>query len=191
MRTRNRFLAAFAIAMVAGFTVYRVGYTDFNGYGTYSGSTCLRCRASQIEITACGWQYNQHVRETECSRWYNSHRPTHTHHWIKIPFSRTRYLPWSIRHTECVSYTTSVIVYLAPEAQMDVLKSATPEDEEYFFTVMAENGDRKIQHKLNEELAVRWAEKFNNGAPEQAVEQGLKNAGTPAKRLQDIVSATP
>ncbi len=183
MRTRNRFLAAFAIAMVAGFTVYRVGYTDFNGYGTYSGSTCLRCRASQIEITACGWQYNQHVKETECSRWYNSHRPPHTHHWIFSPrFSRIRFLPWSARHTHCVSYTPSEIVLLPPEAQMDFLKSATPEDEKYFFTMMAENGDRKIQHKLYE---------YINTALEREWEQRHNNAATPARRLQDIVSATP
>ena len=166
MRTRNRFLAAFAIAMVAGFTVYRVGYTDFNGYGTFTGSTCLRCRASQIEITACGWQYNQHVKETECSRWYNSHRPTHTHHWIKIPFSRTRYLPFATRvHSECGSTPASVIVFISPEVQLDFLKSATPEDEEYFFTMMAENGDRKIQRMLSWEIGGRWGDKFNNGAP--------------------------
>ena len=183
MRTRNRFLAAFAIAMVAGFTVYRVGYTDFNGYGTFTGSTCLRCRASQIEITACGWQYNQHVKETECSRWYNSHRPTHTHHWIKIPFSRTRYLPFATRvHSECGSTPASVIVFISPEVQLDFLKSATPEDEEYFFTMMAENGDRKIQHKLYE---------YTNTALEREWERRHKNAATPARRLQDIVSATP
>ena len=188
MRTRNRFLAVFATAIVAGFTVYRVGYTDFNGYGTYSGSTCLRCRASQIEITACGWQYNQHVRETECSRWYNSHRPPHTHHWIFSPiFSRIRFLPWSARHTHCVSYTaTSEIVFLPPEAQMDFLKSATPEDEKYFFTMMAENGDRKIQRKLYEEIGERWVDKRW-----QSWEQRHNNAATPARRLQDIVSATP
>ena len=146
--------------------MYRVGYTDFNGYGTYSGSTCLRCRASQIKITACGWQYNQHVRETECSRWYNSHRPPHTHHWIfNSAFSRIRFLPWSIPHTHCVSYTPSEIVHLPPEAQMDFLKSATPEDEKYFFTMMAENGDRKIQRMLSWEIGGRWGDKFNNGAP--------------------------
>ena len=77
---------------------------------------------------------------------------------------------------------SSFIVFIRPEAQLDFLKSATPEDEEYFLTMMMENGERKVQDKLYQHTM---------GAMERKWERRHNNAVTTARRFQEIVSTSP